>query len=140
MVDDERSLPGLPVLDRQDAPRGRDAGGRRSAPSRVPETRPTPLQGAFIYLSVVGLICGTVAISALNFGAPLHDPVVRVPVLLGSLVLVLVTADAALRIWRSAFAWLPIDRSRGLFRLVWCVIAGLGVVLEAGAIVLVVGA
>ena len=106
----------------------------------MPETRPTPLQGAFIYLSVIGLICGTVAISALNFGAALRDPIVRLPILLGALVLVLVTADATLRIWRSAFAWLPIDRSRGLFRLVWCAIAGLGVVLEAGAIVLVAGA
>jgi len=142
MVDDERSLPGMPVLDRQGAPvpPRRDDTARRSAPNRVPETRPTPLQGAFIYLSLVGLICGTIAISALNFGATLADPIVRFPVLLGSLVLVLVTADAALRIWRSAFAWLPIDRPRGLFRLVWCVVAGLGVVLETGAVVLVVGA
>jgi hypothetical protein len=139
MVDDERSLPGMPVLDRQETP-GRGAADRRSAPGRVPETRPTPLQGAFIYLSVVGLICGTVAISALNFGAQLRDPVVRFPVLLGGLLLVLVTADAAVRIWRSAFAWLPIDRSRGLFRFVWCLIAALCVVLEAGVMVLVVGA
>jgi hypothetical protein len=28
-------------------------------------------------------------------------------------------ADATLRIWRSAWAWMPIDRGRGLFRLVW---------------------
>jgi hypothetical protein len=140
MVDDERSLPGMPALDRQDGPTGDVSRDPRSAPSRVPETRPTPLQGAFIYLSVIGLICGTVAISALNFGAALRDPIVRFPVLLGALVLVLVTADATLRIWRSAFAWLPIDRSRGLFRLVWCAIAGLGVVVEAGAIVLMVGA
>ena len=140
MVDDERSLPGIPVLDRQDAPIGRDAGGRRPAPSRVPETRPTPLQAVFIYLSVIGLVCGTIAITALTFGTPLHDPVVRLPIRLGGLLLVLVTADAVLRIWRSAFAWLPIDRSRGFFRLVWCAIAGLCVVLEVGAIVLVAGA
>ena len=140
MVDDERSLPGMPVLDRQDVPLGRDAGGRRPTPSRVPETRPTPLQGAFIYLSVVGLICGTIAISALTFGTPLHDPVVRAPILIGGFVLVLVTADAVVRIWRSALAWLPVDRPRGLFRLVWCAVAGLGVILEAGAIVLVAGA
>ncbi|MFI5255373.1 MAG: hypothetical protein ACHQ15_07950 [Candidatus Limnocylindrales bacterium] len=140
MVDDERSFPGMPVLDRQDAPEGRDARGRRPAPSRVPETRPTPLQGAFIYLSVVGLICGTIAITALTFGTPMRDPVVRLPILIGALVLVLVTADAMLRIWRSAFAWLPIDRSRGLFRLVWWAVAGLGVILETGAIVLMVGA
>ena len=139
MVDDERSVPGMPVLDRQDGPRGGGPGPARSAPSRVPETRPTPLQGAFIYLSVIGLICGTVAISALNLGAQLHEPVVRFPVLLGAVLLVLVTVDAAVRIWRSALAWLPIDRSRGLFRLVWCAIAAVGVVLEAGAIVLVAG-
>jgi hypothetical protein len=140
MVDDERSLPGMPVLDRQEVPSARAAGGPRSAPGRVHEAQPTPLQGAFIYLSVVGLFCGTIAISALSFGAQLHDPVVRLPVLLGGLVLVLVTADAALRIWRSAFAWLPVDRSRGLFRFAWCAIAGLCVVLEAGTMVLVVGA
>ncbi|MGH2407470.1 MAG: hypothetical protein ACRDF7_05230 [Candidatus Limnocylindrales bacterium] len=140
MVDDERSLPGMPVLDRQDGPRHGGPQGARSAPSRVPETRPTPLQGAFIYLSLIGLICGTVAISALSFGAQLHDPVVRFPVLIGALLLVTVTVDATVRIWRSAFAWLPIDRSRGLFRLVWCAVAAIGVVLEAGAIVLVAGA
>lgn len=128
----------MPVLDRQSVPLQRDVQGRPLTPSRVPETKPTPLQPWFIYLSIVGLICGTIAITALNLGATIDDPAVRLPVLLGGLMLVLVTADAALRIWRSAFAWLPVDRGRGLFRFVWFGVACLGVVLEVGAIVFVV--
>lgn len=138
MVDDERWTPGMPVLDRQSVPLQRDVQGRPLTPSRVPETKPTPLQPWFIYLSIVGLICGTIAITALNLGATIGDPAVRLPVLLGGLMLVLVTADAALRIWRSAFAWLPVDRGRGLFRFVWFGVACLGVALEVGAIVFVV--
>jgi len=138
MVDDERWTPGMPVLDRQSVPFQRDVQGRPLTPSRVPETKPTPLQAWFIYLSIVGLICGTIAITALNLGATIGDPAVRLPVLLGGLMLVLVTADAALRIWRSAFAWLPVDRGRGLFRFVWFGVACLGVALEVGAIVFVV--
>lgn len=138
MVDDERWTPGMPVLDRQSVPLQRDVQGRPLTPSRVPETKPTPLQPWFIYLSIVGLICGTIAITALNLDATIGDPAVRLPVLLGGLMLVLVTADAALRIWRSAFAWLPVDRGRGLFRFVWFGVACLGVALEVGAIVFVV--
>jgi hypothetical protein len=138
MVDDERWTPGMPVLDRQSVPVQRDVQGRPLTPSRVPETKPTPLQPWFIYLSIVGLICGTIAITALNLGATIGEPAVRLPVLLGGLMLVLVTADAALRIWRSAFAWLPVDRGRGLFRFVWVGVAGLGVALEIGAMLFVV--
>jgi hypothetical protein len=138
MVDDERWTPGMPALDRQAMPLQRDVQGRPLTPSRVPETKPTPLQPWFIYLSIVGLICGTIAITALNLGATFDDPAVRLPVLLGGLMLVLVTADAALRIWRSALAWLPVDRGRGLFRVVWFGVACLGVVLEVGAMLFVV--
>ena len=130
----------MPVLDRQGAPVRRDAMGRPLAPSRVPEASPTPLQSWFIPLSVVGLGCGTLAITALNLGVPLHDLLVRVPTLVGGLLLVLVSADAALRIWRSALAWLPVDRPRGLFRFVWFAVVCLGVLLEAAAILLVAGA
>ena len=126
--------------DRQGVPVRRDQPGRPPAPGRVAETKPTPLQSAYIYLSVVGLVCGTIAITALSLGAQLHDPIVRLQVLLGGLMLVLVTADAALRIWRSAFAWLVVDRGRGLFRFAWFAVACLGVVLEVTAIWLVVGA
>jgi hypothetical protein len=140
MVDDERWTPGMPVLDRQEVAVSRDIQGRPLTPSRVPETKPTPLQPWFIYLSIVGLICGTVAITAFNVGATIEDASVRLPVLVGGLMLVLVTADAALRIWRSAFAWLPVDRGRGLFRFVWFGVACIGVVLVLGAMALVVAA
>ena len=130
----------MPALDRQPVPLRRDVRGRPLTPSRVPETKPTPLQPWFIYLSIVGLICGTIAITALNLGATLGDPAVRLAVLLGGLMLVLVTADAALRIWRSAFAWLPVDRGRGLFRFVWFGVACLGVALEIGAMLFVAAA
>jgi hypothetical protein len=139
-MDDERWTPGMPVLERQEVPVSRDVQGRRLTPSRVPETKPTPLQPWFIYLSIVGLVCGTVAITALNLGATMDETVVRLPILVGGLMLVLVTADAAVRIWRSAFAWLPVDRGRGLFRFVWFGIACLGVALEVGAMVFVLAA
>jgi hypothetical protein len=139
-MDDERWQPGMPVLERQAVPPAVDVHGRPLIPSRVPETRPTPLQPWFIYLSIVGLICGTIAITALNLGATLSQAVVRVPVLVGGLMLVLVTADAALRIWRSAHAWLPVDRGRGLFRFVWFGVACLGLVVELGAMALVLTA
>jgi hypothetical protein len=136
-MDDERWTPGMPVLERQGVPVQRDVQGRPLVPSRVPETKPTPLQPWFIYLSIVGLACGTIAITALNLGATIEDATVRLPVLLGGLMLVLVTADAALRIWRSAFAWLPVDRGRGLFRFVWFGVAVFGLALELGAMLLV---
>jgi len=139
-VDDERWAPGMPVLDRQASPVARDSQGRPLVPSRVPEPKPTPLQPWFIYLSIVGLVCGTLAITALNIGATIEDAVVRGSVLLGGLMLVLVTGDAALRIWRSAFAWLPVDRGRGLVRFVWFVVACLGLAVEVGVMLLVVAA
>lgn len=139
-MDDERWAPGMPVLERQAVPLQRDVHGRPLLPSRVPETKPTPLQPWFIYLSIVGLVCGTIAITAINLGATIEDATVRLPVLLGGLMLVLVTTDAALRIWRSAFAWLPVDRGRGLFRFVWFGVAVLGIALELGAMLLVLAA
>jgi hypothetical protein len=140
-MDDERWEPGMPVLERQAAIGSSvDVRGRPLVPSRVPEAKPTALQPWFIYLSIVGLVCGTIAITALNLGATLDDAIVRLPVLVGGLMLVLVTADAALRIWRSAFAWLAVDRGRGLFRFVWFAVACLGVALVVGAMLLVVAA
>jgi hypothetical protein len=124
-------------LDRQVRPEPLDAAGRPLVPSRVPETRPTPLQDWFIYLSVVVLICGTIAISALELGAKLSDVIVRLPVVIGGVVLAVVTADAALRVWRSAWAWLPIDRGRGLFRFVWSAVL-VGILVATAAIVLAV--
>jgi hypothetical protein len=117
-------------LDRQERPEALDASGRPLVPQRVPETRPTPLQDWFIYLSVIVLACGTIAISALELGSQPADPIVRVPVAIGALVLVIVTADALVRVWRSAWAWLPVNRNRGLFRFVWVAVL-IGVLLAA---------
>ena len=83
-MDDERWQPGMPVLARQAVAPTAPREGRQAVPQRVPETRPTPLQGVFIYLSVVVLICGTVAITAWEIGTPLGAPLVRLPVLIAA--------------------------------------------------------
>jgi hypothetical protein len=123
-------------LDRQPVSEPRSTAGRPQPPQRVPETRPTPLGDWFIYLSVVVLICGVIAISALEFGARLSDLVVRVPLFIGGALLFIVTADALVRVWRSAWAWLPVDRGRGLFRFVWTVVLAGVLVAAAAAVVL----
>ncbi len=135
---DHDTLQGGPLLDRQERPVARDRNGRPLVPSRVPETRPTPLQDSFIYFSIVVLVCGVIAISALELGANLADPVVRFPVIVGAAVLTVVTLDAIVRIWRSAWAWLPVDRGRGLFRFVWVAVLVASLVLLGFATWLVV--
>jgi hypothetical protein len=129
-----------PQLDRQERPVRLDARGRPLVPSRVPETRPTPLQAGFIYLSIVVLVCGVAAIASLELGTPLAAPQVRFPVLIGGAVLVAVTLDAIVRIWRSAWAWMPVDRGRGWFRLVWVATLALSLALVLGAMLVVIGA
>jgi len=127
----------MPVLDRQaiSGRAGRGAGPSTLPPSlqglpprSVPEVAPTPLQAHYINLSVIVLICGAVAISALELGASLGSPLVKLCVLVAAPLLVLTTADAVLRIWRSAWAWMPIDRGRGLFRLAWVAASLVGLV------------
>ncbi len=136
-MDDERRLPGMPHLHRQARP---EPGLPRSLqglpPRSVPETRPTPLQPYFINLSVVALISGAVAITALELGAPLGSPLVKLCVLIGAPILALTTSDATLRIWRSAWAWMAVDRGKGLFRLSWVVAS----VLLLGTLALVAAA
>ncbi len=88
-------------------------------PRSVPETRPTPLQRHYIELSVVALISGAIAITALNLGASLTSPIVRSSVLVAGALLALTMADALVRVWRAAWAWMPLDRGKGLFRLIW---------------------
>jgi hypothetical protein len=127
-------------LDRQERPRRHDSAGRPQAPSRVPETQPPLLGDWFIYLSIVVLVCGVVAITALELGARLTDPLVRLTALLGGIVLLVVSADALLRVWRSAWAWLPVDRGRGLFRFVWATAIGLIVLATLAGLVVVVTA
>ena len=92
-------------LDRQEMPPSR----ANEPPQRVPELRPPLLGDWFIYLSVVVLISGVVAITALELGNPLESGIVRFPAMLAAGLLAFVAADAALRTWRSAFAWLPIS-------------------------------
>ena len=150
-MDDERWEPGMPVLDRQ-AVASSQTGARRAGldtaalppslqglpPRSVPEAAPTPLQAHYINLSVIVLICGAVAITALELGASLGSPLVKLCVALAAPLLVLTTGDAVLRIWRSAWAWMPVDRGRGLFRLAWVAVslAGLAALIAASILVL----
>ena len=48
-------------------------------------------------------------------------------ILVGAPLLVVTTADAVLRIWRSAWAWMPVDRTKGMFRLAWVAVSLVGV-------------
>ena len=102
----------------------------------MPESNPPVLGDWFIYLSVVVLVCGVIVITALNFGATIESGIVRVPGLIGAGLLVPLSADAAVRSWRSAWAWLPVDRPRGLARFVWAAVLAATFV---GAIVVFVG-
>ena len=107
-------------------------------PRSVPETAPTPLQRQYINLSVIVLLCGAIAITALELGAGLGSPLVKLCVLIATPLLLLTTADAVLRIWRSAWAWMPVDRGKGLFRLAWVAVSVLGLtaLLLAAAVIL----
>ena len=116
-------------LHRQELPSQRG----KQPPQRVPETRPPPLRDRFIYLSVVVLIGGVIAISALELGAAPGDAMVRLPALIAAGLLVPISADATVRVWRSAWTWLPVDRGRGLFRFVWAAV--LGAILLASVVV-----
>jgi hypothetical protein len=163
-MDDERREPGMPVLDRQamrspagpaastgpSAPTGHDRPISRAAstlppsleglrPRSVPEAAPTPLQPYYINLSVIVLICGAIAITALELGAPLSSPLVKLCVLVAAPLLIVTTVDAVVRIWRSAWAWMPVDRTRGTFRLAWVAVSliGLGALVAAAITVLV---
>ena len=135
----------MPVLDRQ-AVRP-SPGATRSTlppslqglpPRSVPEVAPTPLQPYYINLSVIVLICGAIAISALELGAGLGSPLVKLCVLIAAPLLVVTTADAVLRIWRSAWAWMPVDRTKGLFRLAWVAVSVVGLIALVLAALLVI--
>ena len=148
----------MPVLDRQAVPgstgkRTHGPGADRSVadrsgadpasvparvPDRIPETAPTPLQRHYINLSAIALVAGFVAITALETGSTLSSWLVKLCVLIGGPILIATTADAALRFWRSAWAWMAVDRNRGLFRFTWVGVAliGLGVVAVAWVAVL----
>lgn len=139
----------MPVLDRQavgepgaapggpGAPGGagadRSGGVRPQPPRSIPETAPTPLQRHYVNLSAIALVAGAIAITALETGSTVGSPLVKACVAIAAPILIVTTADACLRIWRSAWAWLPVDRGRGLFRFAWLVAGGLGILVFAGA-------
>jgi hypothetical protein len=142
-MDDERWESGMPILDRQAAaPVPRPAAvlppSLQGLPPRsVPEVAPTPLQKHYVLLSVPVLVLGAIAITALELGAPLGSPLVKVCVLIATPLLLVTTADAVLRIWRSAWAWMPTDRGKGLFRLAWVAVSAIGLVALVGAALVV---
>ena len=143
-MESDETFEGLPALDRQVPALDRqvraeplDARGRPLVPQRVPELLPTPLQGSFIYLSIVALVCGVVAIMALELGMPMSSPIVKLSVLVGGAVLLAVTADALVRVWRSVAAWRPVDAGRARFRLIWAAILAGSLVVIAAIIVAV---
>ena len=130
----------MPALDRQTvrAPTSLPPSLQGLPPRSVPEVAPTPLQKHYINLSVVVLICGAIAITALNLGARLGDPLIKLCVAVAAPLLVVTTADAIVRIWRSAWAWMAVDRGKGLFRLAWVAVSlvGLGGLVVAAVAVL----
>jgi hypothetical protein len=121
-------------LDRQKLPPPR----ANEPPQRVPEVKPPLLGDWFIYLSVVVLICGVIAITALEMGNRITDGIVRWPSVIAVALLTLVAADGALRTWRSAWVWMPISRGRGLQRIVWAVVL-LCVAIMSFALLFVIG-
>jgi hypothetical protein len=124
----------MPALDRQPIRTPALPPSLRGLPPRsVPETAPTPLQRHYVNLSVVALVARAVAISALNFGAGLGSPLVKLCVGVAAPILLVTTADAGLRIWRSAWAWMPVDRGKGLFRLSWVLATAVLLALIVGA-------
>lgn len=128
-VQDERYERGMPALDRQPVRSPVVPPSLAGLPPRsVPETKPTPLQKHYVLLSAPALILGAVAITALEIGVPLDSALVRLCVLVAAPLLAIANADAIVRIWRSAWAWMPVDRTKGLFRLAW---VGVGVLLYA---------
>jgi hypothetical protein len=121
-VDDARWEAGMPMLDRQAVRQPVLPPSLQGLPPRsVPETRPTPLQRHYVLLSVPVLIAGAIAITALELGVSPSSPLVKLCVLIGAPLLLVTALDATLRIWRSAWAWMPVDRVKGLFRLAWVV-------------------
>ena len=137
------SAPSVPVVG-QPRPGPREAAlppSLRGLPPRsVPETAPTPLQKHYVLLSAPALVLGAIAITALEAGAGFGSWLVKLCVLIAAPLLIVTTADATLRIWRSALAWMPVDRGRGLFRVSWVVVSVVFLALIALAVVLVLGA
>jgi len=138
-MEDDRWERGMPVLERQPVRVPVLPPSLQGLPPRsVPETAPTPLQKHYVLPSVPVLILGAIAITALEIGAPLGSPLIKLCVLIAAPLLVVTTADAVVRIWRSAWAWMAVDRTKGLFRLAWVVtsLVGLTALVAAAGIVI----
>lgn len=129
----------MPVLERQPVRSPVLPPSLQGLPPRsVPETAPTPLQQRYVLLSVPVLILGAIAITALELGASPSSPLIKLCVAIAAPLLIVTTADAIVRIWRSAWAWMPVDRTKGLFRLAWVAtsVVGLSALIAAAAIVI----
>lgn len=120
-------------LDRQELPPPR----ANEPPQRVPEIKPPLLGDWFIYLSVIVLFGGIIAITALELGNRITDGIVRWPAVIAVALLTLVAADGALRTWRSAWVWMPISKGRGVQRLVWTVVLGCVALVSFGLIIVI---
>jgi hypothetical protein len=107
--------------------------GSMDAPDRIPESKPTPLQRYYINLSAIALVAGALGITAVEAGTPISSPIVKLCTLVAVPIFVATTADAALRFYRSAWAWMAINPGRGLFRLSWVLAALLGIGVALGA-------
>ncbi len=131
----------MPALDRQPERATIALPSQAGLPPRsVPETRPTPLQKHYVLISAPAVVLGAVAITALNAGVPVDSLLVKACVLVGAPLLAVANADALVRIWRSAWAWMPVDRGRGLFRLAWVAVGTILYVLLLAAAWLVLTA
>ena len=140
-MDEERPIAAGPALHRQARPAPVLPPSLQGLPPRsVPEVRPTPLQPWYINLSVIALFAGAIAITALELGAGFGSPLVKACVLIGAPILLITTADAGLRIWRSAWAWMPVDRGKGLFRLAWVAVTAVLLALAVVALAVVLAA
>ena len=129
----------MPVLERQPVHAPSLPPSLQGLPPRsVPETAPTPLQKHYVLLSVPVLILGAIAITALELGTPLGSPLIKLCVIVAAPLLVITTGDAIVRIWRSAWAWMPVDATRGLFRLAWVITSLVGLAALVAAAVIVV--
>jgi hypothetical protein len=111
--------PGLPPAGLAHTSTGVPASLAGLPPRSVPEVRPTPLQKHYVLLSAPALILGTVAITALEMGVALGNPLIKLCVLIAAPLLAIANADAIVRIWRSAWAWMSVDATKGRFRLAW---------------------
>ena len=120
-------------LDRQEVTR-RDA-SRPEPPQRLPEAKPPVFGDWFIYLSVIVLFCGIIAITALNFGATLRDPIVKLTGAIAAGLLAPLSADAAIRSWRAAWVWLPVDKPRAYSRFIWTLVLVASFVASIGVVV-----